>query len=132
MPTNDVEHLQNQKNYPEIDICDTQDQQQPNGSKQSSNEPRRSQRSNRDVPSDRFVCIAKSTSENDPKNWCEINEMSKTMEKINWIKATKNVIDCLIKNETWTLVDLPPGKKIIGSKWTFTLKWDNQGKISKL
>ena len=30
----------------------------------------------------------------------------------------------LAKNETWTLVDLPPGRKAVKSKWVFKLKAD--------
>ena len=30
--------------------------------------------------------------------------------------------DAIMKNETWSLVDLPVGKKAIGTKWVFKLK----------
>ncbi|RYA70280.1 hypothetical protein DD595_25430, partial [Enterobacter cloacae complex sp. 4DZ3-17B2] len=30
--------------------------------------------------------------------------------------------DALIENDTWTLCDLPPSKKAIGTKWVYKLK----------
>lgn len=34
-------------------------------------------------------------------------------------------------NQTWTLVDLPPGRKAIGLKWVYKVKRDEQGAVSK-
>ena len=31
-------------------------------------------------------------------------------------------IRALQKNETWNLVELPQGKKVVGSKWMFMVK----------
>ena len=37
----------------------------------------------------------------------------------------------LKQNKTWSLVDLPNGKKAIGSKWVFNLKKDEMGNIER-
>ncbi|MCO5548733.1 hypothetical protein L7F22_002194 [Adiantum nelumboides] len=37
--------------------------------------------------------------------------------------------DALIENDTWTLCDLPPGKKAIGTKWVYKLKHKPDGEI---
>jgi len=37
----------------------------------------------------------------------------------------------LEKNETWELVDLPEGRRPIGSKWTYKIKRDAHGTITK-
>lgn len=33
------------------------------------------------------------------------------------------------KNETWEIVDLPPGKKTVGCKWVYTVKFKPSGDI---
>lgn len=35
------------------------------------------------------------------------------------------------RNHTWELVPLPEGKKLVGSKWVFKLKRNEEGKIVK-
>jgi hypothetical protein len=34
-------------------------------------------------------------------------------------------------NKTWTLTDVPPGKKPIGLKWVFKIKRDADGNITR-
>lgn len=48
-----------------------------------------------------------------------------------WKKAMRDEMNSLMKNKTWILVDLPPGKKPIKSKWVFKRKFDKVGNISK-
>jgi hypothetical protein len=35
------------------------------------------------------------------------------------------------ENDTWSLADLPPGRKPIGVKWVFKVKQDEHGVVSK-
>jgi hypothetical protein len=35
------------------------------------------------------------------------------------------------ENGTWSLVDLPPGRKPIGVNWVFKMKRDEHGTVSK-
>ena len=35
------------------------------------------------------------------------------------------------ENETWELVDPPPGCRPIGLKWVYKVKWDERGTIVK-
>ena len=35
----------------------------------------------------------------------------------------------LQKNQTWELVDLPPGKKLVGCRWIYTIKYKAAGSI---
>ncbi|KAJ9560140.1 hypothetical protein OSB04_005300 [Centaurea solstitialis] len=48
-----------------------------------------------------------------------------------WVKAMKSELDAIERNKTWSLVDLPAGRKPIGLKWLFKLKRDPNGKIIK-
>ncbi|XP_074321443.1 putative mitochondrial protein AtMg00820 [Silene latifolia] len=40
-------------------------------------------------------------------------------------------LDALEKNQTWTLEDLPPNKKAIGSKWVYKIKYNADGSIER-
>lgn len=46
-----------------------------------------------------------------------------------WINAMKEEINSIEENQTWNLVELPTGRKAIGSKWVFKLKLDEKGNI---
>ncbi|KAH9762600.1 Integrase catalytic domain-containing protein [Citrus sinensis] len=39
-----------------------------------------------------------------------------------WLKAMKKEMDSLYKNNTWTLVEKPDKKKVVGCKWVYKLK----------
>lgn len=44
-----------------------------------------------------------------------------------WLDAIREELDSIEQNQTWTLVDLPIGKRAIGSKWVFKTKTDVNG-----
>jgi hypothetical protein len=48
-----------------------------------------------------------------------------------WKEAMQKEMDTLRKAETWIVVDKPPGKNIVGSKWVFRLKKNSDGQIEK-
>ena len=43
-------------------------------------------------------------------------------DKLKWYAAMQDEITSLKKNNTWILVEKPPNKKLVGSKWIFKLK----------
>ncbi|MCO5559705.1 hypothetical protein L7F22_013306 [Adiantum nelumboides] len=49
----------------------------------------------------------------------------------NWMAAMQSKFDALIENDTWTLCDLPPGKKAIRTKWVYKLKCKPDGEIDR-
>ena len=59
----------------------------------------------------------------DPATYKEAMEAADAEE---WAEACKYEVDALFKNDTWELVDLPPGRKAIKSKWVFKLKIDGR------
>jgi hypothetical protein len=48
-----------------------------------------------------------------------------------WMKAMKEDISQIEKNETWQLVPRPLNKNVIGDKWVFRNKLDEVGKVSR-
>jgi hypothetical protein len=57
----------------------------------------------------------------EPKNF---NESSKND---HWVKPMNDELDQIEKNNTWEMVHRPEGKNIIGSKWIFKNKLNEQG-----
>jgi hypothetical protein len=49
----------------------------------------------------------------------------------DWIDAMNTELDALAKNQTWSLVDLPPHVKPIGSKWVYKIKHKADGSIER-
>ncbi|GKC88820.1 ribonuclease H-like domain-containing protein [Tanacetum coccineum] len=56
-----------------------------------------------------------------------LNEEVSTLEKNIFSEA----IDALLRNGTWELVDLPEGRKAIGSKWIYMIKFRSSGEIDR-
>ncbi|GJT12012.1 uncharacterized mitochondrial protein-like protein [Tanacetum coccineum] len=57
----------------------------------------------------------------------QTRRMSKNLEEHRWIKAMQEELLQFKLQEVWTLVDLPNGKRAIGSKWVFRNKKDERG-----
>ena len=57
----------------------------------------------------------------DPLTFREVMDSALADE---WREACQYEIDALAKNGTWTLVELPPGRKAVKSKWVFKHKAD--------
>jgi len=66
--------------------------------------------------------------ENDPIIFLEATSAP---DAKHWDKANKTELDSIKKNNTWTLVDLPKGAKLIGCKWIFKKKYHPDGSIEK-
>jgi hypothetical protein len=59
----------------------------------------------------------------EPKNF---NEASKD---VNWLKSMSEELDQIENNDTWELVPRPANKNVIGSKWVYKNKMNEQGNI---
>ena len=93
-------------------------------------EIRRSSRTNRGVPAPRLSYFAGSASPQEPSTWEEIQKMPPKEANL-WRKATQDEMDALHQNKTWTLTELPPGKKAIGCKWVFKIKKGSEGEVQR-
>ncbi|GKC90446.1 retrotransposon protein, putative, ty1-copia subclass [Tanacetum coccineum] len=49
-------------------------------------------------------------------------EAINSSEKDEWVRAMKEEMSSLKKNNTWELVDQPPGQKLISCKWLYKIK----------
>jgi hypothetical protein len=61
--------------------------------------------------------------EEEPLNWEE------AVLTEHWKASMKREIDALLKNKTWKLVKLPPGRKAIKCKWVYKIKRDKDGNV---
>ena len=52
-------------------------------------------------------------------------------ERERWLKAAQDELQSLIENGTFELVQLPPGRKAIGSRWVFRVKRNADGSIER-
>ena len=58
-------------------------------------------------------------------------EAVRSPESAEWNKAMKEEIDNHTQRRTWELVPLPKGRKAIGSQWTYVIKFDSDGSITR-
>lgn len=61
----------------------------------------------------------------------EPSDHREAMQKIEWRNAMEDELASHAKNGTWELVPLPPGKKVVGSRWVFKIKRDEENRIVK-
>ena len=60
-----------------------------------------------------------------------VKEVVSSEECKLWKNAMVEEMDALDKNKAWDLVELPNGRKPIGSKWVFKKKLNAAGKVEK-
>ena len=52
-------------------------------------------------------------------------------DAVFWKEAIKSELDSIIQNHTWELVTLPPGTKLLDTKWIFKRKFKPDGSLDK-
>ncbi|KAK9062368.1 hypothetical protein SSX86_019554 [Deinandra increscens subsp. villosa] len=74
------------------------------------------------------------------ENRCFMSALNKSVEPEtyseasmdpNWVRAMNEEMEALFRNNTWTLVELPPGRKPIGCKWVYKIKYRSTGEIER-
>ncbi|GJQ98097.1 ribonuclease H-like domain-containing protein [Tanacetum coccineum] len=72
------------------------------------------------------------------ENYCSITQLNKTREPKSYFEASKyhhwtnamnQEIDALLRNGSWEMVQLPKGRKAIGIKWIYKIKFMSSGEI---
>ncbi|KAK8947207.1 hypothetical protein KSP39_PZI006814 [Platanthera zijinensis] len=61
----------------------------------------------------------------------EPTSFAEAISQPQWAEAMKSEIHMISKNNTWMLVNKPPQHSIIGLKWIFKLKLNEDGKVQK-
>nr|GEX82767.1 ribonuclease H-like domain-containing protein [Tanacetum cinerariifolium] len=73
-------------------------------------------------------------------NYCFATALNKYVEPstyydavkdARWVEAMNNEIEALIRNNTWTITDLPIGRKVIDNKWLYKIKYKSTRQIDK-
>ena len=57
--------------------------------------------------------------------------LSEALSNENWKHAMNVEMQALQQNKTWELVDLPNGKKTVGCKWVFSIKYKEDGSLER-
>ncbi|RVW28893.1 Retrovirus-related Pol polyprotein from transposon RE1 [Vitis vinifera] len=60
------------------------------------------------------------------RKWC-----AEALADPRWKAAMNEEMKSLQKNETWELVECPPGKKPVGCRWIYTVKYKADGSIER-
>lgn len=71
------------------------------------------------------ACIANSSTTTEPATYNE------AVKDPRWIEAMKIEIAALEGNQTWEITSLPEGKKPIGCKWIFKVKYKVTGEVER-
>lgn len=61
----------------------------------------------------------------EPKNFKE------AIASLKWTKAMDVELQAMELNRTWSVVELPPGKNVVGCKWVFTIKYLSDGTVER-
>jgi hypothetical protein len=61
----------------------------------------------------------------------EPTSFTEAEHSLSWRKMMMEDMDSIMENGTWSLIDLPPSRKLIGMKWVFKVKRDEDGAVSK-
>ena len=59
------------------------------------------------------------------------NTLSEALSNEKWKQAMNVEMEALEKNKTWEIVQLPIGKKPVGCKWVYTVKYRADGSIER-
>ncbi|KAL5582206.1 hypothetical protein UlMin_014648 [Ulmus minor] len=59
------------------------------------------------------------------------NSVQEALADKRWKAAMDEEMKSLQKNETWELVDRPAGKKPVGCRWIYTVKYQANGTIER-
>ena len=90
--------------------------------------PRRSMRDKQKSHRHGYVVATVSNEQRDPVS---VTEVKSSTDKLKWEKAMEIEMKSLQLNGVWELVEPPPNRKIIGSKWIFKRKVDADGILER-
>ncbi|KAM0071898.1 putative RNA-directed DNA polymerase [Helianthus debilis subsp. tardiflorus] len=62
---------------------------------------------------------------------CEPTCYDEAAKNDKWVDAMNSEMEALYRNNTWILVDLPKGRKPIGCKWVYKVKYKASGEVER-
>jgi hypothetical protein len=71
-----------------------------------------------------YHCYSALATLHEPHSFCEAHTNPL------WQNAMSEELNALSKTHTWDLVDVPPGKTVVGCKWVYKIKTKSDGSIS--
>ncbi|GKC18417.1 ribonuclease H-like domain-containing protein [Tanacetum coccineum] len=74
---------------------------------------------------DNFVFATSINKIHEPTTYLEVVKDSR------WIEAMNQEIEALNRNNTWEITNLPKGRKAIGSKWVWKVKYKSNGDVER-
>eukprot|EP01018_Ginkgo_biloba_P000332 Gb_04745 [translate_table: standard] len=72
-----------------------------------------------------FFFMTQVMKNNEPHSFYE------AINKVQWKNVMEAEFDALVRNDTWTLMELPLDKDVIGTKWIYKTKYKSDGSIDK-
>ncbi|GJZ76996.1 ribonuclease H-like domain-containing protein [Tanacetum coccineum] len=79
----------------------------------------------KNLGSETFFFITELNKNIEPKSFWEASKDQ------HWVVAMNNEMNALYNNNTWEITKLPKGRKAIGSKWVFKIKYKSDGEIER-
>ncbi|KAA0036222.1 copia-like protein [Cucumis melo var. makuwa] len=61
----------------------------------------------------------------------EPNTYDEAKQQTIWIQAMNEELKALEQNNTWDMVELPKGKKPVGCKWVYKIKYNSDGTVER-
>ncbi|KAJ0890287.1 putative RNA-directed DNA polymerase [Helianthus annuus] len=61
----------------------------------------------------------------------EPNSFNEAVKDPRWVEAMNSEMEALNRNNTWIVVDLPKGRKPIGCKWVYKIKYKASGEVER-
>jgi len=74
------------------------------------------------------VLVASAEIDNEPRSY---KQAMKSADVDKWQIAMQDELNTLHANNTWSVVPLPDGRNVVGSKWVFKVKRDANGNIAR-
>lgn len=59
------------------------------------------------------------------------SNIHEALQNSEWAAAVTEEVQALIKNGTWEITSLPSGKKPVGCKWIFSMKYNADGSVNR-
>ena len=61
----------------------------------------------------------------------EPTTFKQAIASLKWTKAMNVELEAMELNKTWSVVELPPGKNVVGCKWVYTIKYNSDGTFER-